>query len=117
MPFNNLYIAADAKSFFFLTKKQKYYNTSLFLDGKQWFAFNKLWEAIGNYVSEPYLKLQRTLKDYTSATCIFCSYLYLIIWGLHLNQFMMIFCTTTLSWYNTIAWVKKTAMSKVFEEA
>lgn len=69
----------------FSTKKQKYYNASLFLDSKEWFFLNKLWEVINDYISESYLKLQNIIEKFIFTAHVFFNCLCLIICDLYLD--------------------------------
>ncbi len=64
-----------------------------------------------------YLKSQGTVKEYTLAACVFLGRLCLVVRDLHLDQFMIIFCTTVPMWYGTAARIEKSAMIETFEEA
>lgn len=84
-------------------KKQKHINASLFPDSLKWPPYDKLWEAVGDHGSEFYLKSQSTLEEYTSIARIFFGRLLLVVQGLHLDQFIVIFRGSASSWYTTVA--------------
>lgn len=102
---------------FFLDKKQKDFNVSLFPDSKKLPPLNKLWDVVSNYASKTYLKSQGTVEKYIFAASIFFDCLYLIVYDLHLDQLMVIFCATVPIWYDIATRIEKSAMIKTFKEA
>ncbi len=97
-------------------KKQKHFNASLFLDSNEWPLLNRLWDVVGNRVSETYLKSQGSVEEYTLAARVFFGRLCLVVCDLHLDQLIVIFHATVPMWYGTAARIEKSTMIETFEE-